>query len=456
MMEDTIAALSTAPQASGIHVIRMSGGQSREILMQVFEPAADVTEMEHGRMYFGHVMDNGVFLDEVYAVSFYAPKSYTGEDVVEIQCHGASVLSDEILKLLFRNGAVPAQPGEFTKRAFLNGRIDLVQAEAVMDVINSSAKAASRNAFEQLEGRFSREIGDWKERLVDVLANIDADIDFPEADIEVVDRSALVKSLELVQSHMEQMLSTVETGKILKEGIRLVICGVPNAGKSSLMNTLLGQDRAIVTEIPGTTRDVLEEAVSINGVKLRVFDTAGVHDTQDYVENIGIERTRKALADADVALLLIDGAQGQLSQGDEELIRLTSGKKRIVAVNKSDVMDDDGEIVKQTEAEAGQAVLEISAKTGDGVELLRQKIYELAVGADLGEGAVITNARQAHCLRAGAEALKQAVEEMRSGVPLDIAGISVREAYSRVLELVGEEISDEVIDRIFESFCLGK
>lgn len=455
MMEDTIAALSTAPQASGIHVIRMSGGQSREILMQVFEPAADVTEMEHGRMYFGHVMDNGVFLDEVYAVSFYAPKSYTGEDVVEIQCHGASVLSDEILKLLFRNGAVPAQPGEFTKRAFLNGRIDLIQAEAVMDVISSSAKAATRNAFEQLEGRFSQEIGEWKDQLIDVLANIDADIDFPEADIEVVDRSALVERLKLVQSRMEQMLSTVETGKILKEGIRLVICGVPNAGKSSLMNNLLGRDRAIVTEVPGTTRDVLEEAVSINGVKLRIFDTAGVHDTQDYVENIGIERTRRALADADVVVLLIDGAQGQLSQGDKELIQLTSGKKRIVAVNKSDVMDD-GDIVRQTEAEAGQAVLEISAKTGDGVELLRQKIYELAVGADLGEGAVITNARQAHCLRAGAEALKQAVEEMRSGVPLDIAGISVREAYSRVLELVGEEISGEVIDRIFESFCLGK
>ena len=454
MMDETIAALSTAPYAAGIHVIRMSGSRAAEILKEIFLPVAKTAQFEHGKMYYGHVTENGVFLDEVYAVSFYAPKSYTGEDVVEIQCHGSAALSGEILRLLMDHGAVPAEPGEFTKRAFLNGRLDLIQAEAVMDVIGSTARDASKNALEQLEGRLSRDIGELKELLVDVLANIDVDIDFPEADVEAVDRKGLAQRLAAALKKIREMLDTVERGRVLKEGARLVICGAPNAGKSSLMNCLLGQERTIVTDIPGTTRDVIEEAVTVNGIRLRLFDTAGVHDTRDVVESMGIERTKAALQNADLVLMLIDGAQKTLSEEDRRLLAMTGESNRIVAVNKTDLLPEE-RLLKETEALAG-AFLLISAKSGEGTEALRQQIYDQVMGKSTGEGVFLTNARQVHCLRESAAALEQAMEEMEDGVPLDIAGISVREGYGRLLELLGEEISDEVVDRIFLSFCLGK
>ena len=453
-MNTTITALSTAPQAAGIHVIRMSGDESVEILKRIFKPAKNVDTFEHARMYFGRVIDNGVALDEVYAVSFYQPVSYTGENVVEIQCHGSAVLSKKILELLIRNGAVPAQPGEFTKRAFLNGKMDLVQAEAVMDLLNASGSAASKNAFEQLSGELSAKINELKEIFVFVMANIDADIDFPEADIEVVDRSMLISELRKAQSKVDSMLSTVSEGRIIKDGIKVAICGLPNAGKSSLLNCMTGSDRAIVTEIPGTTRDIIEEAVTVNGVLVRLFDTAGLRDTHDKVESIGIERTKSIIEKSDIALVLIDGTCGELSDDNKTLLNMTEGRKRIVAVNKSD-LDVNEDFIEEIKRYEPQCVV-ISAQTGTGIEHLKQMIYDAALGDVTGETNCITNTRQIYCLRQCKPALDDAISDMENGEPLDIAGINIREAYQDILELVGETISDEITDRIFMSFCLGK
>lgn len=453
-MNTTITALSTAPQAAGIHVIRMSGDESVEILKRIFKPAKNVDTFEHARMYFGRVIDNGVALDEVYAVSFYQPVSYTGENVVEIQCHGSAVLSKKILELLIKNGAVPAQPGEFTKRAFLNGKMDLVQAEAVMDLLNASGSAASKNAFEQLSGELSAQINELKEIFVFVMANIDADIDFPEADIEVVDRSMLISELRKAQSKVGSMLSTVSEGRIIKDGIKVAICGLPNAGKSSLLNCMTGSDRAIVTEIPGTTRDIIEEAVTVNGVLVRLFDTAGLRDTHDKVESIGIERTKSIIEKSDIVLVLIDGTCGELSDDNKTLLNMTEGRKRIVAVNKSD-LDVNEDFIEEIKRYEPQCIV-ISAQTGMGIEHIKQMIYDEAFGDVTGETNCITNTRQIYCLRQCKTALDDAISDMENGEPLDIAGINIREAYQDILELVGETISDEITDRIFMSFCLGK
>ncbi len=453
-MNTTIAALSTAPQAAGIHVIRMSGENSVDILKRVFEPAKKTDDFKHARMYYGRVVDNGVALDEVYAVSFYKPKSYTGENVVEIQCHGSSILSRKILDLLLQNGAEPAAPGEFTKRAFLNGKIDLIQAEAVMDVINASGSAASKNAYEQLAGELSSKINLLKEDFVWVMANIDVDIDFPEADIEVVDREKLEERLISDQKTIESMLSSASEGRMIKEGIRAAICGLPNAGKSSLLNMLLGRERAIVTDIPGTTRDIIEEALFINGVQVRLFDTAGIRKTGDRIETIGIERTRKAIEESDIALVMIDGTLEDLDAENRELLEITKEKKRIVIVNKADISVNE-QLVEKIK-ELADDYLVISAETGEGVDGLKQRIYDVSMGNISSEASVITNERQIFCLRSAKEALDQAIFDMISGSPLDIAGINIREAYENILELVGEKINNEITDKIFMSFCLGK
>lgn len=453
-MNTTIAALSTAPQAAGIHVIRMSGDEAVEILKRIFRPAKNVDTFEHARMYFGRVIDDGVALDEVYAVSFYQPISYTGENVVEIQCHGSALLSKRILELLIKNGAAPAQPGEFTKRAFLNGKMDLVQAEAVMDLLNASGSAAAKNAFEQLSGELSTKINELKDIFVFVMANIDADIDFPEADIEVVDRNMLVSELTRAKTKVEGMLSTVSEGRIIKDGIKTAICGLPNAGKSSLLNYMIGSDRAIVTEIPGTTRDIIEEAVTVNGVLVRLFDTAGLRDTGDKVESIGIEKTKNIIENSDIALVLLDGTCSTLSNENKALLEMTKQKRRIVVVNKSDLDVNEG-FIKEVQNYAPDNIV-ISAQTGSGIEELKQKIYDMTLGNATGETNCITNTRQIYCLRQCMRALEDALEDMENGEPLDIAGINIREAYQDILELVGETISDEITDKIFMSFCLGK
>ena len=452
-MATTIAALSTAPQTAGIHVIRISGDDSVKILKKVFRPASNIEYFEHARMYYGHVMDNGVALDEGYAVSFYNPKSYTGEDVVEIQCHGSSVMSARILKLILENGAQPAQPGEFTKRAFLNGKMDLIQAESVMDLLSATGAAASKNAFEQLSGTLSASINKLKEHYVFVLANIDVDIDFPEADVEVVDRDMLMLRLAEARQITLDMLSSVDEGRVIKEGIKVAICGLPNAGKSSLLNTLIGSDRAIVTEIPGTTRDIIEESIIVNGVRVRLFDTAGIRDTEDKVETIGIDRTRKLIKESDVALVMLDGTIDTLGDDNKLLLDVTSGQKRIIAVNTSDIAKE-LPILDQIKDINGDIQI-ISAQTGEGIAQLKEKIYDLAMSSHGAEAVCLTNARQIDCLKRSLTALDNALSDMLMA-PLDIAGISIREAYECILELVGEAIDDSVINEIFMSFCLGK
>jgi len=335
----------------------------------------------------------------------------------------------------------------------LNGKMDLIQAESVMDLLSATGAAASKNAFEQLSGTLSASINKLKEHYIFVLANIDVDIDFPEADVEVVDRDMLTLRLAEARQITLDMLSSVDEGRVIKEGIKVAICGLPNAGKSSLLNTLIGSDRALVTEIPGTTRDIIEESIIVNGVRVRLFDTAGIRDTEDKVETIGIDRTRKLIKDSDVALVMLDGTMDSLGDDNKLLLDVTSGQKRIIAVNKSDIAKE-LPILDQIKDINGDIHV-ISAQTGEGIAQLKDKIYDLAMSSHGAEAVCLTNARQIDCLRRSLTALDNALSDMLIA-PLDIAGISIREAYECILELVGEAIDDSVIDEIFMSFCLGK
>lgn len=322
-------------------------------------------------------------------------------------------------------------------------------------MINSSSVAASKNAYEQLNGTLSAKINKLKEIFVFVMANIDVDIDFPEADIEVVDRGMIVDKLNEAKKTAQEMLSSVDEGRVIKEGIRVAICGLPNAGKSSLLNLLLGEDRAIVTEIPGTTRDIIEESLTVNGVRVRLFDTAGIRNSSDKVEAIGIERTKRVMSDCDIVLVMLDGSEDVLSDDNRILLEETESKKnhRIVVVNKSDVAVNKS--VTDELEKNGMEYIVISALTGSGIEQLKNAIYDKALGSTGTESVCLTNARQIHCLNKCMTALDDALNDVEFA-PLDIVGINIREAYEDILELVGESIDDSIINEIFMSFCLGK
>ncbi|MDO5396810.1 MAG: tRNA uridine-5-carboxymethylaminomethyl(34) synthesis GTPase MnmE [bacterium] len=456
-MEETIAAISTPVGSGGIAVIRVSGADAVVIADRVFKGRQPLSGAATHTIHYGFAVNSsGERIDEVLASIMRAPNSFTREDVVEISTHGGSIASRRVLDALIRAGARIAEPGEFTKRAFLNGRIDLSQAEAVIDIINAKNTASQRNALSQLGGALSREISDAREALVNLAARMQVIIDYPDEDLEDITPAEIGNTAAETAVKLRRLSDTADSGRLIRDGIRCAIAGKPNVGKSSLMNLLSGEDRAIVTDIAGTTRDVIEESVSLDGVPLVLIDTAGIHYTEDTVEKIGVERSRKSIEAADLVLVMLDSQSG-FDREDMEVIEASSGTKRIILVNKCDL--GSAEYLDRVRAAADDApVIEISAVTGEGIDILIEKIcdiYHLDFAAD-GSRAVITNMRHKTALIKAESALNRAAEAIKGGMPTDIASIDINEAIDALGEITGETVSDSIVSEIFHSFCVGK
>ncbi len=481
-MEDTIAAIATAYGEGGIGIVRISGPRSKEILENVFrtvkksriksgpyEPQALSIQygapIENRRLTYGNVIEwkenpdgslRESVVDEAMAVFMKEPFTYTMEDTAEIQCHGSVVSLRKTLELVLRNGARLAEPGEFTKRAFLNGRIDLTQAEAVIDVVKAKSERGYTAAMNQLEGRLSQEIRSIREKVTDFLSLVIVNLDYPDEDIEEVTYEECGEKLRWINCELERILGTAETGKMLREGLSVAIIGRPNVGKSSLMNQLLGESRAIVTEIPGTTRDVIEEGLSIRGIPIRLIDTAGIRQTVDQIEQMGIEKTRESLEQADLVLYLIDGSKS-LSEEDFEISRQIQKKKVLILLNKDDldrkVKEED---LKHLLPEAEW--IRTSMTDGRGIDLLEDKIEHLVYQGKVyqEESAVVTNVRQKELLLQAVDSVHDAIEMLRRGEALDFVEMDLRRCWELLGEITGESVTDEIIDEVFSRFCLGK
>lgn len=457
---DTIAAIATAPGDSGIGIVRLSGPSAIEIAGAVFKSVSGkpLWELPDRKMNYGYIYDpeSGEKIDEVLVVAMRAPHTYTREDVVEIDCHGGSVPLKRIMDVVTDKGARIAEPGEFTKRAFLNGRIDLSQAEAVIDIINSKSEMGLRTAVSQLEGGLSRRLGIVKDRLLSMMARIEASIDFPEHDIEEITREALREGINEAANMLDRLISTASSGKIVREGLKTAIIGKPNVGKSSLLNALLRENRAIVTEIPGTTRDVIEEYINVRGVPLRIIDTAGIRETDDIVEKIGVEKTKEYLARADLVLFVLDAAR-PLSDEDRIIIEIIKGKKVIVLINKTDLeirleLDEIGEIFKD------KPVISMSLVEDKGLDTLEETIHNMVFAGEIksGDPVMVTNVRHENCLKRAKISLEEAADCIEGGLPLDLISIDIKQAMEALGEITGENITEEIVNRIFHDFCIGK
>ena len=450
-MSETIAAIATARGAGGIAIVRISGDRAGEILSKLFRPAGKVEHFESHRLMYGHAVGaDGGALDEVMAVLMRAPRTYTREDVAEIHCHGGGVCASAVLRRALELGARMAQPGEFTRRAFMNGRIDLSKAEAVMQLIGANAEAAARASMRQLEGGVSGFVRQINDRLTGLLAAIEAATDFPD---EVEEETAA----EQVRSDLVDIVADLRArcdarhARLLREGASIVLAGRPNVGKSSLMNALLNQERAIVTDIPGTTRDVLTERVMIGGVLAELSDTAGQRDTSDPIEKIGVDRAIKAVETADVLLIVIDAAE-PLAPEDAAMLK-NADQRAIVCLNKSDLMPV---VARDTiEAITSCDICEISAQVGTGIPALINEIAR-RIGADAEQDGQLMAQRHIELVQRAAAALENAVAAIDSGMPLDTAAIDLREAMSTLMQITGEDVTEEVIDRVFSTFCVGK
>ena len=448
----TIAAISTPIGHGGIGIVRVSGDDALKIIEKVFVPK-NKGKFKPYTLKFGNIIDEqGNVLDQVLISYFKAPKTYTGEDICEVNCHGGLIVTKQILDLLLRNGASMAEPGEFTKRAFLNGKIDLTQAEAVIDLINSKSAKENSASVKQIEGFLGEKIKEIKRDIVDLLVDIEANIDYPEYDVEEVRRERIETVLQGSISKIEKLEATFESGKVLREGVNTAIIGKPNVGKSSLLNALLKENRAIVTEIAGTTRDTIEEYVTIKGVPLKLIDTAGIRDTSDVVENIGIEKSKKAIDEAELVLLILD-ATSDLTAEDRALLELIKDKKHIVLINKIDA----GSKVSEADLDDDN-IIRISIKNGDGLDLLESKIenmFELCA-LDSENDVVLTNSRHQALILKAKEGIINALNSAKNGLPLDMLSIDISEAIQKLGEITGETVSEEVISGIFAKFCLGK
>lgn len=455
---DTIAAISTPPGEGAISIVRMSGEEAVSISQKVFS-GKDLTQAKSHTINYGHIVDPKTHeeIDEVMVSLMLAPKTFTREDVVEINCHGGIVATNRILQLLLVNGARLAEPGEFTKRAFLHGRIDLTQAESVMDLIRAKTDRSMKIALNQLDGNLSHLIDSLRKDILDVLAQVEVNIDYPEYDdVEEMTTKLLKEKAIEIKQRIEQLLKTASQGKIMREGLATALVGRPNVGKSSLLNHLLHEDKAIVTDVAGTTRDVIEEYVNVSGVPLKLIDTAGIRETDDKVEKIGVERSKKAIEQSDLVLLVLNAAES-LTKEDLELIRLTNDKKRIIILNKTDLEEklDRKELAEISE---NAPVYATSILKNEGVEALEEAISKLFFnGIENSQSTVmVTNARHIALLKKAQNSLDSVLEGISSGMPVDLVQIDMTEAWNLLGEITGESYEDELLDQLFSQFCLGK
>lgn len=457
---DTIAAISTPVGEGGISIIRISGEDAVAVAKRLYHGSKDLAQVASHTINYGHIVDpdTGAEVDEVMVSVMRAPHTYTCEDVVEINCHGGLLATNRILQLVLSYGARMAEPGEFTKRAFLNGRIDLSQSEAVMDLIRAKTDKSMKVALNQLDGDLSRLIRHLRQDILDVLAQVEVNIDYPEYDAveEMTTKMLKEKALD-IQQRIQALLKTAKQGKVLREGLATAIIGRPNVGKSSLLNTLLHEDKAIVTDVAGTTRDVIEEYVNVDGVPLKLIDTAGIRDTDDTVEKIGVERSKRALDAADLILLLIDSS-APLTAEDCELLTATHGKQRIVILNKTDLLHrvDLDELKKLTD---GDALIETSIVKHEGMDQLGQQISKMFFNEGIESSqnnVMVTNARHIGLLHQANAALSDVLKGINAGMPVDLVQIDMTRCWDLLGEITGDSYQDELLDQLFSQFCLGK
>ena len=450
----TIAAISTAPGIGGIGIIRMSGKESFDILKKIFVPVSNTPEKGYSIKY-GKIYDGDEIVDEVLVSYFIAPKSYTTENMCEINSHGGMVVMKRILDLCLKNGADLAEPGEFTKRAFLNGRIDLTQAEAVIDVINSKTEKEAKSSMNQLEGNLSKRIKEIRDDLISGMADIDVSIDYPEYDIEEVTNLNISDILVRNKKRLEELENSFSNGKILREGIKTAIIGRPNAGKSSLLNLLLNEERAIVTEIEGTTRDTIEEFISLGGVPFKIIDTAGIRETDDTVEKIGVQKAIDIAKDSDLIIAIFDITK-KLTEEDKKILEILKDKKSIIILNKID-LNQIG-VDKKIFEKYSNNIVTISTKTQEGVPELLDMMKKLVVTEEIkndGELLVI-NSRHKALVHKAVMSLEKAEETLTMGMPVDVVAIYIKEILEELGKITGETVTDDIISEIFSKFCLGK
>lgn len=455
MFNDTIAAISTPPGEGGVGIVRISGSGAFNVAKKIFRPARSGNWLsESFKLHYGHVINGtGSVIDEVLLSVMKAPHTYTREDVVEINCHGGSVPVREVLRTVLSTGARLATPGEFTKRAFLNGRIDLTQAESVIDVIRSKTEASLKVALSQLKGGLSERINGMQYKILGILAQLEASIDFPEDDIEEKNRNEIKEAALSAVEDLDELIVAAGRGRIYREGIMTVIAGRPNVGKSSLLNTLLGRERAIVTDIPGTTRDVIEEMINIRGIPLVLADTAGLRETGDVVEKIGVEKTRQFIEGADLILFVIEASEGVIEE-DREIMDTVDRKKTILIVNKIDIVDN-----PQLQGVIGDIPrVEISALKGLGIDKLENKIEEMVTGGRAGspDSIIISNMRHESALKRARGHLQEFLSQVDEEVPVDLLSIDIRSAWESLGEITGSTVTEDLLDRIFNDFCIGK
>ena len=452
---DTICAIATSLNSSGIGIIRVSGSESISIVDSIFHGKNKLCDCESHTIQYGHIYDNNSLVDEVLVMLMKAPRSYTTEDVVEIDCHGGILVLKKILSILVSNGARIAEPGEFTKRAFLNGRIDLSEAESIMDLISSSSELALKNSVKQLSGSLNKIIVDLRDKILHETAFIESALDDPEHyDLDGYPNN-LSNIINDILSSIDDLINSFNSGHILKEGINTLILGKPNAGKSSLLNTLSRRERAIVTDIPGTTRDTLEEQIVINGVSLNIIDTAGIRQTDDLVEKIGVDKAIKSIDDADLILFVIDSSR-PLDDNDEFIINKILDKKVIILLNKSDLVS----VIKEEDIynKYNKKVISFSSVSMDGLKVLEESISNMFFNGTIksDDTLYITNDRQAACLLNAKNSLLNVLTSIENDLPEDFFSIDLMDAYNYLGEITGETIDDDLANKIFSEFCMGK
>ena len=451
----TIVAISTAPGNSGIGIVRLSGKECFDILNKIFCPK-NKGEIKGYSIKYGHIKDiNNEIIDEVLVSFFLGPKSYSGENMCEINSHGNNIVLKKILDLCIDNGAELAEPGEFTKRAFINGRIDLLQAESVIDVINSKSELERKAAIKGLEGDLSKELKEIKSQILDILTDVEASIDYPEYDIEERSCTEIINEGIKIAEKLEKLEKSFERGKILRDGVSVAIVGKPNAGKSSLLNKILKEERAIVTDIEGTTRDTIEEFVNIKGVPFKIIDTAGIRKADNEIEKIGIDKSKKAQREADLIIAIFDVSK-ELSEEDIEILNAIKERNSIILLNKKDLNIQ--RVEKEKIREYSNNILEVSIKENEGIEEIYEKMVDVFSfrGIEIENTSIITNIRHKKAIKDAKENIIKAVDIVKNMMPVDITAICLKQAIEEINKITGENVTEDIINEIFSKFCLGK